>query len=444
METPSHLVEDIQNARRHPEPPNETPVVVTLVHGTFATAADWTKDGSKLRRQIADALGEQGRSVHFDAFEWSGRNTHKARIKAGYELADHVSKLRKSYPSCSHFIVAHSHGGNIALFAHKHLPEKLHSLGIATLGTPFLYAKLKDDLQKMSLRSLEQEVMGERDILSGVFAFTLAILAFLIIQSSIKVGSSDLFGWMMVAAATLLTFAITYPLIKFVLFPRLAPALHNYSGRRMALRLAKAIEFPRLPRTHVLSFAYPHDEAARLLDGLELFTKAPTWLMKSTLGVGFACMVPFFFLHFYAEKVQGFAGAFQEFLGPQIATTAGQAVELASNALVLIGLTIGLLWLVLAGVRSLLSLLRGHPWGFGWESPFLHNWAEIGAQRSPEFKEVRSGFTEVVPLKPSPQVKGMRHNHFYDDARILKALSYWIAQVSAPQSTSETEQRRAS
>lgn len=444
METLGHPVEDIQNARRHSETANKTPVVVTLVHGTFAPGADWTKEGSKLRHQIADALGEQGQAVHFDVFEWSGRNSHKARIKAGYELADHISQLRKSRPGCSHFIVAHSHGGNIALFAHKHLPQKFHSLGIATLGSPFLYAKLKDDLQRMSLKSLEQEVMGERDILSSIFAFTLAVLAFLIIQGSFKVGSGDLFGWLLVAAATLLTFGVTYPLIKFVLFPRLAPTLHHYSGRRMALRLAKAIEFPRLPRTHVLSFAYPHDEAGRLLDGLELFTKAPTWLMKSTLWIGFACMLPFVLLHVYAEKVQGLAGAFQEFLGPEIATIAGQAVELASNALVVIGLTIGIVWLLLAGLRSLLGLLRGHPWGFGWENPFLHNWAEIGAHRTPDLKEARSCFTEIVPLTASPQVKGMRHNHFYDDGRILKALSYWLAQVSAPQATSETEQRKAS
>ena len=434
----------IQHARRHPTAANKAPIVVTLVHGTFAAGAAWTKGGSTLRRQIADALGKQGQIVHFDVFKWSGRNTHKARIKAGHELAAHIRELRKSYPHCSHFIVAHSHGGNIALFAHKHLPEKLHALGIATLGTPFLYAKLKGDLEKMTLHSLQQEVMGERDILSSVFAFTLAILAFLIIQGSVKVGSGDVLGWLMVAVATLLTFGITYPLIKFVLFPRLAPTLHQYSGRRMALRLSKAIEFPRVPRTHVLSFAYPRDEAGLWLDGLELFTKAPTWLMKAILGIGFICMVPFFAVYYFANKAEAFAGALQELLGATFVSYITQFADMASNAVVWIGLTFGALWLIMAGVRSMLSFLRGHPWGFGWESPLLHNWAEIGADTKPELPQAGSNFTEVVRVAKSPQVKGTRHNHFYEDSRILKALSYWMAKISAPQPAFETEQRKAS
>jgi hypothetical protein len=376
-------------------------------------------------------------------FKWSGRNTHKARIKAGHELANHIRELRESYPYCSHFIVAHSHGGNIALFAHKHLPENLQALGIATLGTPFLHAKLKDNLEKMTLQSLEQEVMGERDILSNVFAFMFAVLAFLIIQGIFKVGSGDLLGWLAVGAATVLSFAITYPAIKFVLFPRLAPTLHQYSGRRMALRLAKAIEFPRMPRTHVLSFTYPRDEAGLWLDGLELFTKVPTWLMKVTLGIGFICMIPVFAIAYFADKAQALASAFREFLGPKSVSVIAQFGDLASDAIVIIGLTLGGLWLLMAGVRSLLSFLRGHPWGFGWESPFLHNWAEIGADTKPELPQAASNFTEVVRLAKSSQVKGKLHNHFYEDNRILKALSYWMAKINAPQSAFEAEQRKA-
>lgn len=440
----SDPVQGFQHVRRHSAAANKAPIVITLVHGTFAPGAAWTKDGSTLRRQIADALGSQDQVVHFDVFKWSGRNTHKARIKAGHELANHIRKLRKSCPHCNHFIVAHSHGGNIALFSHKHLPEKLHALGIATLGTPFLYAKLKDDLEKMTLQSLQQEVMGERDIVSSVLAFTLAVLSFLTIQGSFNVGSGDLLGWLAVGTATLLSFGITYPLIKFVLFPRLAPTLHQYSGRRMALRLAKAIEFPRVPRTHVLSFAYPRDEAGLWLDGLELLTKVPTWLMKAIVGIGFIGMVPVFAAHYYADKAQALAGVLQEFLGPKFVSNIAQFADLASYALVMLGLTFGALWFVMAALRSTLGLLRGHPWGFGWESPMLHNWAEIGADTKPELPQAGSNFTEVVRLAKSGRFKGKRHNHFYEDGRILKALSYWMAKISAPKPAFETEQRKAS
>ena len=107
------------------------PIVVTLVHGTFAKGAPWTKDGSILRRKIAAELGSLEKDVIFDVFEWSGRNTHKARVKAGYRLADHIRELKKHYPIAQHFVVAHSHGGNVALLAHKHLPPEMHATGIA-------------------------------------------------------------------------------------------------------------------------------------------------------------------------------------------------------------------------------------------------------------------------------------------------------------------------
>jgi hypothetical protein len=46
------------------------PIVVTLVHGTFAKGAPWTKDGSVLRQEIAAELGREEKDVIFDVFEW--------------------------------------------------------------------------------------------------------------------------------------------------------------------------------------------------------------------------------------------------------------------------------------------------------------------------------------------------------------------------------------
>jgi hypothetical protein len=38
----------------------KTPIVVTLVHGTFAKDATWTKDGSILREQLAQDFADRG------------------------------------------------------------------------------------------------------------------------------------------------------------------------------------------------------------------------------------------------------------------------------------------------------------------------------------------------------------------------------------------------
>ena len=90
MQAALGAVQGVNPVRRHQVFTNGDPIVVTLVHGTYARGAAWTKEGSALRSQIAEALVGHGRDAHFDVFEWSERNTHKARIKAGYELAAHI------------------------------------------------------------------------------------------------------------------------------------------------------------------------------------------------------------------------------------------------------------------------------------------------------------------------------------------------------------------
>jgi hypothetical protein len=52
--------------------------------------------------------------------------------------------VRKEFPNAKHALIAHSHGGNVVLsaLADRELAEG--TLGVATLGTPFLSASLRD------------------------------------------------------------------------------------------------------------------------------------------------------------------------------------------------------------------------------------------------------------------------------------------------------------
>lgn len=86
-------------------------MAVVLVHGTFARDADWTlEDGpvtAEIRRRFPHA-----RVVPFN---WSGANSPSARIKAGEELATVVKSIGAAGQSV--WIIGHSHGGNVALYA---------------------------------------------------------------------------------------------------------------------------------------------------------------------------------------------------------------------------------------------------------------------------------------------------------------------------------------
>jgi hypothetical protein len=119
-------------------PPEDTRCVVTLVHGTFAKHAPWMRDHSPLCMALK---GLPGTSIR--RFCWSGGNTHTARLDAGGDLALYLRDLKQQFPEDTrHFVIAHSHGGNVALYAMESESDgtKLGKqvTGIVTLATPFL------------------------------------------------------------------------------------------------------------------------------------------------------------------------------------------------------------------------------------------------------------------------------------------------------------------
>lgn len=106
--------------------------------GTWAGKAKWTKAGSHLRRALETA------GCRVEAFEWSHSNCHRARTRAAIRLADELETRIKEYPGAQQWIVAHSHGGNIALHAVRRLRESCHDasqVSTVTLATPFIHAR---------------------------------------------------------------------------------------------------------------------------------------------------------------------------------------------------------------------------------------------------------------------------------------------------------------
>ena len=122
---------------------------VTLVHGSIPRAGSvvffrkhqWMESQSIFCKQI---------SAHFDPiwlpFIWSGTNSHTARTNAGKQLADTLHHHLALHPSIPHYVISHSHGGNVALYALKYLTEQeRHKIaGIVTLGTPFIWSSMRD------------------------------------------------------------------------------------------------------------------------------------------------------------------------------------------------------------------------------------------------------------------------------------------------------------
>ena len=396
-----------------------TPTVVTLVHGTFARGALWTKDGSVLRREIAAAVCEHDCDVSFDNFEWSGRNTHRARVRAGHELAAHITRLREAMPRCRHFIVAHSHGGNVALLAHKHLPMFLHALGIATLGTPFIHADLPDELATATDETL-REMARESSVVRTLAAYIAAGAGFVVMLAGHQNygQETDVAALGSVAAGVAVWF-----LLRNRMKAALAWMLHPLSPKRAAVRLGQALALKPLPETHVLSFIYPGDEAGLLLNTLEKTTALPTRAVRWFKDIGGTVLgitlIIFLATAFFSEQITRLAGVSDD-----------QLKEIAVGAMTwVIGAGLGI-WFALVSIRYVLSFLRGHPGGFGWERPSIHAFVDIGVRPVARPPEAKSNAHQEVPFTAAEDAKkGLRHSGLYEDPRILRALAYWIAHV---------------
>ena len=115
----------------------EPHVVVTLVHGTFARRADWTLPSSRLCRSILDRVHGP---VRFEQFLWSGWNAVTSRRRGVERLTSHLTASLARWPHARHFVIGHSHGGNIAFQAMRDGAVESRIAGVVCLSTPFLCA----------------------------------------------------------------------------------------------------------------------------------------------------------------------------------------------------------------------------------------------------------------------------------------------------------------
>jgi hypothetical protein len=111
-----------------------------LVHGTFARDAPWTRPDSALSAALQRA------GCHVTQFAWSGRNSHRARSHAARGLAEHLQQRLTEHPRAGQWVIAHSHGGNVALHAADQLrvaQGRGARVTTVALATPFLHARAR-------------------------------------------------------------------------------------------------------------------------------------------------------------------------------------------------------------------------------------------------------------------------------------------------------------
>jgi len=130
---------DGASADQSPPASSKPDCICVLIHGTWAIKAKWAAPDSDFAKRLATRM-PASRDILFDRFRWAGGNSLVDRGLAAEQLQEHVSDLAKTYPRVPVFLVAHSHGGNVALNALRS-SQRLQDVvkGICCMATPLIY-----------------------------------------------------------------------------------------------------------------------------------------------------------------------------------------------------------------------------------------------------------------------------------------------------------------
>jgi hypothetical protein len=252
------------------------PPVFVLVHGTFARGAAWTQEGSTLRKALHARYGEV---ACFREFLWSGENSHKERVQAGDELRIFLQNLGSEVADRPLFIVAHSHGGNVALYALRDVQIAERVSGIVTMGTPFL------DCRR---RGLKYQLL----VISAATSFVLAVSTIAVYLAGLAIFPGlDLPTWSQILFG--LAFFLGVPPLAGLVAYRQYPcrgflALFRALKRRQ-FEAWRDVRLPSGSRPPIFRAAVGGDEAglALKLSWLtgDLPHRAWTWLFRCLVGL---------------------------------------------------------------------------------------------------------------------------------------------------------------
>ena len=441
-------------------------VVVTLVHGTFGrlpwTDAGWTRAGSRLRRRLGEAWGsadhaaaldDGGKDVVFLPFRWSGMNWPGARYHAARRLRDHFAATAARYPDRGHYVIAHSHGGNVALYATRDAerepapaPDRPNPLpaGIVCLSTPFIAAQPRPVTVFRFAATFSV-------LLLAVFALVANLMGRVLAPTIARVDPSDTFLYALVLNEVWLEFGLCAVAAWYA-----TNLLVTLARRRRDRITVDAL------RTPVRIYRAVGDEASAVLATSSFFAWLVTlgWSLASiiTIAVAVAFAAPLLLpvgTLLAAERLAGggfmrgvVAAAARSRRAWAVVVSAGTLLALASWGYLLAGTSFGAAdrWYATTVAGLLLAVLAFSALsglGHGFTAPFLEVTAEatpVGSWRVHLFAARawgdgatgdRIAASAVATAASAASAPALAHSAAYADEGVLQAIAAWIADVES-------------
>lgn len=389
--------------------------VVILIHGTFARDAKWIESNSEMSK----ALCERFPTVRVEAFRWSGRNSHMARISAGEALAGRIDDISKSLKTGAGIhLIGHSHGGNVALYAVDRSKRGDRIKGMAFLGTPFL---------EVELRSVETDIAFWSSVIAGLCALAVAVtwMYWIISKESVLKLGNLISEWVPTLAWESddgSRAGVGYIVISgiAILAGLAVTAGKTWIDTKFAARLVQNAKrflesIQQLPPKGRTFIAVTQGDEARLwLKGGSYAATLPNLLLAT--------------LHTTAEPVfftslvwTGALFWLQDFFPLQVTSQGYEQDPLGTGRIFLLAITAMVLLPLLITVGHV--FFRGNPAAFGWESPFSAFACGLRPAATPQWTKKGKA---VLYRANGAGAKGLRHSIFYEDVRTITALIDWL------------------
>ena len=356
------------------------------IHGTFSASARWVYETPEenpdgFRARLITAFGS---AITFSippawgSTSWAKKwfdLTNAARLNGAIRLKQHIlSQPRQANEKT--FSLAHSHGGNIALYALQDPAVRNAIDGVICMATPFLFPRVRP--LSISILSMSLVIMA-----LGVAELTLRIL---------PSGASWL-NWAVAVGLLITTVLIPGVLIWVVASQRFKRKIRN--DRKLEQHIESlSYADPHLP---ILLIRASGDEASGLLRSMQFLN----WLGAKVMRASGRYIYALICIALLTLVVSSYAG---------LAILPDKAFSLLAIALVLSALIIVVMLMVLTVSRVAVGL---DAWRWVGE---IETMIEDGP---PGIK------SELMVIKPRHPKSGLSHTAVYSEPETTQAIADW-------------------
>lgn len=391
--------------------------IFILIHGTFARDTEWTQEPSELREVFSDRFAP---GVLFHRFRWSGANSHRGRLVAATRLRKSIQRLKQKHPHAEVNLVAHSHGGNVALYALAAPQIARHVTSIVTMGTPFLWCRRRHLAQTTRVLGATTAVVGA--------ATYIGIAVGLMVFMAILGERHDPYGeenFILTQAAVVLGYLTFGGLLLLWVSGHEIPRHAFFRAAKSQRAVSRRLRCRHIDSVHLLRVTIRGDEAERMLTFSWLVGEVPALIWRVTVVSLVVCVFALVIVYAAAASVlitagKGTSVTPAELYGNRLLAISG---FLFGAALSLAAATLICQVAMMVFPRIVRRLAFGHE--SLAETWLLRVWPSIDPPLV-QFAARHYGYRRSLRM--------LNHSRFYQTSNMLSDMADWLGSGTAPES----------